>query len=595
MTRREESSAAEREARLARSRNEYEQALRLNRRDLRQWMRYAAHEAAAGELTRASAVFERALAVDYTHVPLWLRYAQTLVLARCLDDAAGVLARACGLLPNEPKLWYTSLEILELRGNIDAARAVLAEWTRAAREPDEAFAASHAFALRHHEDALAVAVQWTERCPHSAAAWRARARHPRADADAVAQAAVAAGAPAAVLEQLAAGGAPVPAAGAPAYDGCDSGIWWAQLQHALPGLDFAQQSALYERALAQCRPRGPEKTDNDRIYALVALRYALAREQHGDDAAPTFEAALRAYPPEFTSCTLYTQYALYALRRGDLARARRVLGAAIGRTRGNGRQGPQVLRQYIDLETRLRSTDRVRQLYVRQCELWPNQARAWADFAAFEQRLQNPARARFLLDLAAQQPAMDDMLAVHEARADLAYDLDGATAARAVYEALLRASPPPPLVNRADAYAHLAIFELGLGKAGAARAALARGLRELAGERQLRLEMYDLCVLYEREHGTPATLRALESCEPQLEDGAYVFAARAPLPDADEAVYALYRRATTGGPDEEPALGETDDSAGGASANDDESSDDEMDSAQLAALAARAAQWKQAE
>ena len=55
-----------------RKRKEYEDALRRNRLNTGQWIRYAVWELDQREFDRARSVFERALDVDSTNVPLWI-------------------------------------------------------------------------------------------------------------------------------------------------------------------------------------------------------------------------------------------------------------------------------------------------------------------------------------------------------------------------------------------------------------------------------------------------------------------------------------------------------------------------------------------
>ena len=54
----------------------FEDAIRKNRSNIGNWVKYAAWEESQGELDRARSVYERALDVDHRIVTLWLKYAE---------------------------------------------------------------------------------------------------------------------------------------------------------------------------------------------------------------------------------------------------------------------------------------------------------------------------------------------------------------------------------------------------------------------------------------------------------------------------------------------------------------------------------------
>lgn len=111
-----------------RKRREYEDALRRNRQNTGQWMRYAVWELEQQEFARARSVFERALDVDAQNVPLWIRYIQCELKARNINHARNLLDRAVTILPRVDKLWFTYVGVEETLMNISGCREVFERW-----------------------------------------------------------------------------------------------------------------------------------------------------------------------------------------------------------------------------------------------------------------------------------------------------------------------------------------------------------------------------------------------------------------------------------------------------------------------------------
>ena len=111
-----------------RKRTEYENALRRNRFNYGQWMRYAQFEIDQKDIRRARSVFERALEVDYKNVAMWVRYIQTEIKQKNINHARNLLERATYLLPRIDKLWYMYVTIEESIGNIVAVDEIFEKW-----------------------------------------------------------------------------------------------------------------------------------------------------------------------------------------------------------------------------------------------------------------------------------------------------------------------------------------------------------------------------------------------------------------------------------------------------------------------------------
>lgn len=111
-----------------RKRKEYEDALRRNRLNTGQWIRYAVWELDQREFDRARSVFERALDVDSTNVPLWIRYIQCELKERNINHARNLLDRAVTILPRVDKLWFTYVGVEETLSNVRGCRQVFERW-----------------------------------------------------------------------------------------------------------------------------------------------------------------------------------------------------------------------------------------------------------------------------------------------------------------------------------------------------------------------------------------------------------------------------------------------------------------------------------
>lgn len=109
-------------------RTEYENALRRNRFNFGQWLRYAQFEIEQKDIQRARSVFERAIEVDYKNVTVWIRYIQCEIKGKNINHARNLLERATKLLPMVDKLWYTYITVEESIGNVIAVNTIFEKW-----------------------------------------------------------------------------------------------------------------------------------------------------------------------------------------------------------------------------------------------------------------------------------------------------------------------------------------------------------------------------------------------------------------------------------------------------------------------------------
>lgn len=111
-----------------RKRREFEDYVRRNRLNMRNWTQYAQWELEQKEFRRARSIFERALDVDSTNVALWLRYIEAEMKNTNVSHARNLLDRAVTILPRNDKLWYKYVYMEETLGNFSGARSVFERW-----------------------------------------------------------------------------------------------------------------------------------------------------------------------------------------------------------------------------------------------------------------------------------------------------------------------------------------------------------------------------------------------------------------------------------------------------------------------------------
>ena len=120
----------------------FEDAIRMNRVHLGNYVKYAKWEEAQEAFERARSVFERALDVDHRSQSLWLKYAEMEMRNKFVNHARNVWDRATAILPRVDQFWYKYTFMEEMVENHAACRAVFERWM--AWEPDDR--AWHAYA-----------------------------------------------------------------------------------------------------------------------------------------------------------------------------------------------------------------------------------------------------------------------------------------------------------------------------------------------------------------------------------------------------------------------------------------------------------------
>lgn len=514
----------ESEARLQRKRDEFEKALKLYRHDLKQWVRYAQLEIDAGKFARARSLFERALSVDYTSPMLWLRYAQFEFKYETALRAQEVLQRGVKLLPTEDKLWHKYVQYTEDPQKQDE---LFHQWIKYSKTGWPVF---YRFAQHDQEQQKRVLQEWMQHLG-DVREFVEQAHIFAPDAISLAQNSCTA-AQVHEIEQCLADTAALE--GETSSEICslkdsmvlcgeDIDLWWATL-------NLVSNKDLFEAAVTACLPPSSSdsvKTVEWRKYAELWLRYANWVPEK--EKPLIFERALKLWPHErFSSVLLWNEYALYFVGQGDLAKARKVFGSALGRTKKSYHTYIHMLHAYLNMELDLANVDveRCRTLFRMLAASAPSDPDLWLKWAHFEREQGEEERATYILQSALDM-RRELLLSTTNGMYYLWADMEGERSlksARQLWEEIIANAS-----STSDAYMQYAMYELSIDwdeelelpsedAVERARAIFRRGMRALEPDSEEFEDLRDYFIQFEEHYGDPETVDNPVESEPEAED-----------------------------------------------------------------------------
>ncbi|SCU90166.1 LADA_0F02278g1_1 [Lachancea dasiensis] len=173
----------------------------------------------------------------------------------------------------------------------------------------------------------------------------------------------------------------------------DYETWWIYLE--LIELHYPNELAsALEASLANNAPQDDTKTTVWRRYIYLWIRALIVFElnfgQYGKVRA-MFEILTKEIIPNkrFTFAKIWTMYAKFELRQGNVTTARKILGWALGTCPKD-----KIYKDYIQLELDLKEFDRVRKLYEHFLAFNPYNISTWLSYAELEDNLGDEERAR---------------------------------------------------------------------------------------------------------------------------------------------------------------------------------------------------------
>ncbi|GAB0132351.1 NineTeen Complex (NTC) component [Epichloe bromicola] len=478
-----------------RKRRGFEDYVRRNRVNLKNWTQYAQWELEQKEFARARSVFERALDALPHNVVLWIRYIEAEMKSRNINHARNLLDRAVTILPRVDKLWYKYVYMEEMLGNIPGTRQVFDRWMQ--WQPDEAAWSAYIklekrygefdraraifqnFIIVHPEprnwikwakfeeeygtselvrDVFGGAVEALgdefvdERLFIAYARFesklkeyeRARAiykyaldRLPRSKSMLLHKAYT-------TFEKQFGdkdGVEDVVLSKRRRYyeeqvkenpKNYDAWFDYAGLEESSRDVDRIRD--IYERAVAQVPPTQEKR--HWRRYIYLWVFYAIWEELEGQDierARQIYSLCLDLIPhKKFTFAKIWLLAAQFEVRQGQLAAGRKLLEQALGKCRKD-----KIFNGYIDLERKLFEFMRCRTLYEKHVEYNPANCQTWIKFAELERGLDDLDRARAIFELAVNQPQLDMPELLWKAYIDFEEEEGEYDRTRELYERLL--------------------------------------------------------------------------------------------------------------------------------------------------------------
>ncbi|CCE33114.1 probable crooked neck protein CGI-201 (short form) [Claviceps purpurea 20.1] len=501
-----------------RKRKGFEDYVRRNRVNLKNWTQYAQWELEQKEFARARSVFERAIDVLPHNVVLWIRYIEAEMKSRNINHARNLLDRAVTILPRVDKLWYKYVYMEEMLGNIPGTRQVFDRWMQ--WQPDEAAWGAYIKLEKRYGEfdrARAIFQDFTvvHPEPRNWIKW-AKFEEEYGTSELVRQvfgSAVEALGDDFVDERLFIAYARfesklkeyeraraiykyaldrLPRSKSmllhKAYttfekqfgdkDGVEDVVlskrrryyeeqvkenpknydaWFDYAGLEESGRDADRVRDVYERAVAQIPPTQEKR--HWRRYIYIWIFYAIWEELEGKDVERTrqiYSTCLGLIPhKKFTFAKFWLLAAQFEVRQGQLTAARKLLGRAIGMCPKD-----KIFNGYIDLERKLFEFVRCRTLYEKHIEYSPANCQTWIKFAELERGLDDLDRTRAIFELAVNQPQLDMPELLWKAYIDFEEEEGEYDRTRELYERLLERTDH---VKVWISYAH---FEINIPEEG---------------------------------------------------------------------------------------------------------------------------------
>jgi crooked neck len=234
-------------------------------------------------------------------------------------------------------------------------------------------------------------------------------------------------------------------------------IWidFARLEESGGSADRVRE--VYEKAIAQVPPTTEKR--HWRRYIYLWIFYALWEETEAKEierARQIYDTCLNLIPHKtFTFSKLWLLKAHFEVRQGELTKARKMLGRAIGMCPKD-----KVFKGYIEMEQKLYEFERCRTLYEKHVMFNPSNCQTWIKWAELERGLDDIDRTRSIFELGINQPILDMPEVVWKAYIDFEEEEGEYEKTRVLYERLLeKASHPKVWISFAQ-------FEINIPEAG---------------------------------------------------------------------------------------------------------------------------------
>lgn len=466
------------------------------------WIQYANFEVEQNEISKARSIFERALETKSQEPKIWVKYAEMEMRQKNFNHARNVFDRAVIVLPRADELWFRYVFMEEALGHYSGCRVLFERWMEW-QPPAYAWKAYVKFEMRYEEldkarevfrryvvvhPHVEVYLKWAKMEKNAGETANARAvlencheflkdkaevfeyfdafarfeeenreveraraiykyaldKVPKDQATQMYRAYVA-------FEKQHGDGNGIEVAIAARrrflyeeelklnprnYD-----VWfdYARLEQAhAKSPDVVRD--VYERAIANVPPVA-EKRFWMR-YIWIWISYAMYEELDCNDAErarAVWTECLNVIPHQiFTFSKLWVMFAMFEVRQKQIAAARKVFGTALGKA-----PRPKTFSAYINFELQLGEIDRVRTLYQKMLQCYPERSQGWCEFADFEKGLKEFERAKAILEIATRQANLDAPEVVWKFYIDMQMERKEWDEVRSVFRRLLQQTSHP--------------------------------------------------------------------------------------------------------------------------------------------------------
>lgn len=550
-------------------RREFEDAIRRNRANLTNWIKYAQWEESVQEIVRARSVWERALDVDHRAIPLWLKYAEMEMRYKQINHARNIFDRATTILPRCNQFWYKYTYMEEMLGNIAGCRQIFERWME--WQPDEqAWNTYVNFELRYKEIDRARDIferlvtvhpepkNWiryarfeekNNRAESARSIYeraiqflgdeyvddklylafarfeenqkehdRARAIYkyalekiPKEDNQAIYKAFTIHEkkyGDRVEIEGIITNKRKIKYQEDLAANPFDYDTWFDLLRLLELEGDKEQVRDSYEKAISQVPPLAEKYYW--RRYIYLWIYYALYEELESNEVEKcreVYETCLKLIPhKKFTFAKIWLLYAKFEIRQKNLSEARKILGKAIGMCPKD-----KLFKGYIELEIELREFDRCRILYEKFLEYNCQNCTTWIKYAELETILGDVERVKAIYELAIEQPRLDMPEIVWKAYIDFEIEQNEHDKVRELYEKLLEKT------QHVKVWISYAQFEADLHDKELARKTYKRAYKELknSNEKEARLMLVESWKDFELKNGSEKHIEDVQALFPK--------------------------------------------------------------------------------
>lgn len=357
----------------------YNSKIRAHPFSISLYCEFALFEELLREHSCAREIYERAAEKNYKNVLVWKKYASFELRQRCIDRCRDVLDRGVRLNPGDAGLWLFYIDIEDKMDNIgkmaDMYRRMASEtgaeecyWQlyRVCAAVDSDMAMDVLEEMNGRFESVRVRLEMLEKTG-SADVVKCLLRSCSSMDEQTCRRTVS------VLER--------------------AGMHEEAFQFVKRG-KFMFQSEFFRQKYRKMRAAHTDEHSDDRCSSMLCQAAQMEKQHDIAGAEQMYKHLIKAINRKYRT-KAFVHYSKFLIRQGDLQRARRNYGKAIG-------QKMDVFKEYIQMEKTLNEKERVRQIFTKYLEQCYHDACVWLQFIEFEENENEMERAEYLFKHALQ-------------------------------------------------------------------------------------------------------------------------------------------------------------------------------------------------